>query len=186
MAEDRNDPAGAGVRATCARLVCLIFALFGLGLVGKTARAQECAQLVGTVQSLEGEVSIGNEATGAWQPAQLGTPLCQTDSVRTGSLSRAALVLVNEEVLRLDQETTLKLADVPLDSAEPTVLDLAFGAPIHTRGERVAAEPEPAGPPPALTAPPAPAHPVSGATSGAGPDQPVGGEVVRLDRFRKK
>ncbi|MGE3740564.1 MAG: tetratricopeptide repeat protein [Geminicoccaceae bacterium] len=109
-------------------MACLIFALFSVGPVGNPVRAQECAQLVGTVQSLEGEVSIGSEVTGAWQPAQLGAPLCQTDSVRTGSLSRAALVLVNDEVLRLDQETTLKLADVPLDSAEPTLLDLAFGA----------------------------------------------------------
>ena len=39
-----------------------------------------------------------------------------------------AVVLVNAEVLRLDQETTLKLKDVPLDAAQPTLLDLAFGA----------------------------------------------------------
>ena len=99
-------------------------ATFGTGW---PAHAQDCAQPVGTVQSLEGEVSIG-DAGGAWHPAQLGAPLCQTDSVRTGSLSRAALVLINDEVLRLDQDSTLKLEDVPLDAAQPTVLDLAFGA----------------------------------------------------------
>ena len=48
--------------------------------------------------------------------------------MRTGSLSRAAVVLINEEVLRLDQETTLKLSDVPLDVEQPSLLDLATGA----------------------------------------------------------
>ena len=54
------------------------------------------------------------------------------------------------------------------------------------RGERLPAEPEPRGPPPALAAPPAPANPLPAAASGAGPDKPAGGEVVRLDRFRKR
>src|SRR5262245_34437839 len=96
--------------------------------VGRPAAAPECEQPVGSVQSLEGEVSVQDAGDAAWRPAQLGEPLCQAAAIRTGSLSRAALVLVNDEVLRLDQETTLNLKDVPLDEAQPTLLDLAFGA----------------------------------------------------------
>ena len=129
VADYRNGPAYACLGAASARLIpWLLVAAAIIYASGRTAEAQQCAQLVGTIQSFEGEVSIGDPAANVWHPAQLGAPLCQSDSVRTGSLSRAALVLINDEVLRLDQETTLKLADVPLDSAEPTVLDLAFGA----------------------------------------------------------
>ena len=107
VAENQNHAArtrGRAMRlAVCPSLMLAAVMLAGVGPV----RAQECAEPVGTVQSLEGEVSIG-DAGGAWRPAQLGAPLCQTESVRTGSLSRAALMLRNDEVLRLDQETTLR------------------------------------------------------------------------------
>ena len=114
------DHVGLGAAA-----VWLALALLSVGV--RPAGAQECAAPVGTVQSLEGEVAIG-DAAGAWRPAQLGAPLCASDRVRTGALSRAALVLANAEVLRLDQETTLALAEVPLDGAQPTLLELAVGA----------------------------------------------------------
>jgi tetratricopeptide (TPR) repeat protein len=93
-----------------------------------TALAQECADPIGSVQSLEGEVSVQAAGDAAWQPAALGQPLCKESTIRTGSLSRAAVVLINEEVLRLDEDTTLKLEDVPLDVEAPSLLDLATGA----------------------------------------------------------
>ena len=92
------------------------------------ARAQDCTDPIGSVQSLEGEVSVQDEGEGAWSPAALGQPLCKASTIRTGSLSRAAVVLINEEVLRLDEDTTLKLTDVPLDAQQPSLLDLAAGA----------------------------------------------------------
>ncbi|MFL5338459.1 MAG: FecR domain-containing protein, partial [Geminicoccaceae bacterium] len=90
--------------------------------------AESCPKSVGRLESLEGEVSIQDLGAPAWRPAQLNEELCQAATIRTGPLSRAAVVLVNAEVLRLDQETTLNLKDVPLDDAQPTLLDLAFGA----------------------------------------------------------
>jgi hypothetical protein len=37
------------------------------------------------------------------------------DTIRTGSLSRAAVMLVNEAVLRIDQDTSVYLVDIPAD-----------------------------------------------------------------------
>jgi tetratricopeptide (TPR) repeat protein len=99
-----------------------------LAVCAAGARAQDCADPIGSVQSLEGEVSVQDEGEGGWSPAALGQPLCKASTIRTGSLSRAAVVLINEEVLRLDEDTTLKLTDVPLDAQQPSLLDLAAGA----------------------------------------------------------
>jgi tetratricopeptide (TPR) repeat protein len=100
--------------ATKGRLgVVTLLATALLGIL--PAAAQECAAPVGRLESLDGEVSIQDQGVGTWRPAELGEQLCQ-------------VVLVNDEVLRLDQETMLNLKDVPLDTAQPTLLDLAFGA----------------------------------------------------------
>jgi tetratricopeptide (TPR) repeat protein len=83
-------------------LFCLIFA--------NGAIAQEvCAPVVGTVASLEGTVEVERAGSFVWQPAALEQALCEADSVRVGPRSRAALRLVNNAVLRLDQNTTLQL-----------------------------------------------------------------------------
>ena len=59
------------------------------------ASAQTC-QTVGQLYSLDGQVEV--QRNGAWQPATLNQSLCQHDAVRTGSLSRAAVMLVSEAV----------------------------------------------------------------------------------------
>ncbi len=121
------DPS-ATLPGRCALRLLGLAAFWATMASAPAAWAQECKQSVGSVQSLEGEVSVQDAGDSAWRPAQLGQELCQSGSVRTGSLSRAALVLVNDEVLRLDEDTTLKLEDVPLDVAQPSLLDLAAGA----------------------------------------------------------
>ena len=105
-----------------------VLALLLLAAGHSGARAQDCADPIGSVQSLEGEVSVQAAGDAAWTPAALDQPLCRQSSIRTGALSRAAVVLINEEVLRLDEGTTLKLEDVPLDVEAPSLLDLAAGA----------------------------------------------------------
>jgi hypothetical protein len=68
-------------------------------------------------------------------------------------------------------------------------LQFSVDAP-SAAGEDAAASPaeQPSLPSPAADPAPAPAHPAAGAKSDHKPDQapPAGGEVVRLDRFRKK
>ena len=75
---------------------------------------------------IDGDVSV--QRHGAWQRGILNQSLCARDAVRTGSLSRAAVMLVNEAVLRINQNSTIYLTDVATDEQEPSVLDLARGA----------------------------------------------------------
>jgi ferric-dicitrate binding protein FerR (iron transport regulator) len=90
-----------------------------------TAIAQECP-IVGQLYSIDGQVEVQHQ--GAWRPASLNQSLCAHDAVRTSSLSRAAVMLVNEAVLRIDQDTTVYLTNVTTDTQKRTLLDLARGA----------------------------------------------------------
>src|SRR5262245_51841624 len=89
------------------------------------AVAQTCP-VVGQLYSIDGEVSI--QHSGVWHPGVLSESLCAHDGVRTGSLSRAAVMLTNETVLRIDQDSTLYLSDIQTTEQKPSMLDLARGA----------------------------------------------------------
>ena len=89
------------------------------------ALAQECST-VGQLYSIDGEVTV--QRHGSWQRGVLNQSLCAHDAVRTGSLSRAAVMLINEAVLRIDQDTTVYLVDIATDEQKPSLLDLTRGA----------------------------------------------------------
>src|SRR5215831_6913890 len=99
--------------------------LLVVGLQAGSAAAQQCAA-VGQLYSIDGEVSVQRQ--GAWQRGVLNQTLCAHDGVRTGSLSRAAVMLSNENVLRIDQNTTMYLTNIVTEEQKPSVLDLARGA----------------------------------------------------------
>src|SRR4051794_10624300 len=88
------------------------------------AREPECPAPVGRIASVEGGVER-QTSDGQWRPAAIEELLCAGDSVRTGQFSRAAIALTNDSVLRLDQETTLQVGEVPANA--PSVLDLVKG-----------------------------------------------------------
>ena len=105
-------------------LICLGVAL----LPGRPGAAEECNSPVGQLASAEGSVEVQSGGDPGWRVAEPGATLCKDDTLRTGKLSRAAVALINDEVLRLDEGTTLRLADVPVEASQPSILDLAFGA----------------------------------------------------------
>lgn len=103
----------------------------GLAVVGAATRdaaAQSCIAAAGELVSAEGTVEVERAGGESWAPLRPGDLLCQEDTVRTGALSRAAISLVSESVLRLDADTTLRLADVAEEPGGRSVLDLVFGA----------------------------------------------------------
>ncbi|MFO1073584.1 MAG: FecR domain-containing protein [Geminicoccaceae bacterium] len=77
--------------------------------------------------SAEGSVER-QDAAGSWAPVAQGATLCRADSLRTGKVSRAAVALANDAVLRLDQDTTLKLEQVTADPGQRARIGLLAGA----------------------------------------------------------
>ena len=105
-------------------------ALLGfLIMIMDSARASEpCTPVVAHMASAQGVVEMQRSTGTTWQTARLNEVLCQGDSVRTGQNSRAAVSLVNEAVLRLDQNSSLRLTDIVTAPKKKSVFDLIKGA----------------------------------------------------------
>jgi tetratricopeptide (TPR) repeat protein len=58
----------------------------------------------------------------------LNERLCEGDTIRVGARSRIAVQLVNDAVLRVDQNTSLRLVNVTGETNDPSWLDLISGA----------------------------------------------------------
>ncbi len=89
------------------------------------AAAERCAAPIGRVVSVQGSVDLQREARHVWQPAALDQDLCVNDLIRVGNRSRAAIVLLNDGVIRIDQNTRLRLSRVEAEA--PSLLELIFG-----------------------------------------------------------
>jgi Tfp pilus assembly protein PilF len=109
------------------RLGHLSGALLGLVLANGAVAQEVCEPVVGRVASLEGTVEVERAGSFVWQPATPEQALCEADSVRVGPRSRAALRLVNDAVLRLDENTTLQLTDIRTEPEERSFLQLVAG-----------------------------------------------------------
>jgi len=93
------------------------------------AFAQEvCRDPAGRFASIEGRVQIRGDNQEAWRAAKPADRLCKGDSIRVGEKSRAAVVLVNEAVLRLDQNTTMRLVNISGKKEERSLIEMAQGA----------------------------------------------------------
>ena len=77
------------------------------------AIAQEvpaCAPAIARVVSLQGDVQVQRGGAGSWSSVRrLDTTVCEGDLVRVADLSRAALFVQPETLIRLDQNTTITL-----------------------------------------------------------------------------
>lgn len=93
------------------------------------AQAQDnCEELAGQFLSIEGTVDVQSDQSGNWTRASLDQQLCKGDTVRVSSFSRAAVSLVNDAVLRMDENTTMRLLDISAEQEEESFLDLLRGA----------------------------------------------------------
>jgi tetratricopeptide (TPR) repeat protein len=90
------------------------------------AEARVCSPAAGILISAQGQVEVRSD--GDWQQLSQGQTLCDRDAIRTGANSRAAIQLVDDAVLRLDQNTTLVLSDIAPEPEERSLLQLVFGA----------------------------------------------------------
>jgi cytochrome c-type biogenesis protein CcmH/NrfG/opacity protein-like surface antigen len=95
---------------------------------GSATALASCEPQVGTLVSVTGTVEVQRAASDQWSPAPLNEPLCEGDTVRVGERSRAAVALINEAVLRIDQASTIRLLDITGEAGERSWLDLLNGA----------------------------------------------------------
>ncbi len=121
----------AALTATVTGLRCvgyLALLAFASCLLASGAYAQAvCLNAVGRFASIEGEVEV-RSGEGAWRAAQLDHRLCEGDTIRVGERSRAAVQFINDAVLRVDQNTTIRLVNIGGQTDEASWLDLVSGA----------------------------------------------------------
>ena len=100
------------------------FVLAGLTLmcsagtgIFSSAQAQgrmRCAPDFGSLVSAQGVVEIRDRNQRSWQAASVGEEICPGDTIRVGEYGRAGLILFGiGEIIRLDQNTALRLPDDP-------------------------------------------------------------------------
>ena len=113
-------------RLSCTHRKTMISAM-ALLLFGMAAgRAADETPGVARILAVEGTVEMRRDGEQNWTPARRNQELAAGDVVWVHALSRAAVRLRNETVIRLDQNTSISLAD-PEDESN-LLLDLLRGA----------------------------------------------------------
>jgi len=94
-------------------LAVLILTLALFVITHNAVAADACVLAVAQVVSVQGIVEVRRAQTVSWKPVELDTPLCVGDSLRVRKHSRAALRLMNDSLLRLDQRTAITFPPSP-------------------------------------------------------------------------
>lgn len=92
--------------------------------LGATAAA-ECSPWAARIVSVQGEIEVKRANTSIWQPVNRNDTFCAGDSIRIGDHSRAAITLANETLLRLDQNSAIKLTQ--FEPERPSILEFIMG-----------------------------------------------------------
>ena len=74
--------------------------------------ATTCEPWVAKMASVQGNVEVRRAGQTQWQAARLNDTYCAGDRIQVGERSRADVTLVNQPVLRLDQDTTITFGGV--------------------------------------------------------------------------
>ena len=90
------------------------------------ADAKSCEQWVAKAASVQGYVESLRIGESQWRPVKLGDTFCPGDKIRLLENSRAALVLRNQAVMRLNENSSLTLE--ALKEQKTSLIDLIKGA----------------------------------------------------------
>jgi len=74
--------------------------------------AETCDQWVAKAVSVQGSVEVRRVGETRWQSVKLNDTYCPGDVIRVNDSSRADLALINQPVIRLDQNTTITLGEL--------------------------------------------------------------------------
>jgi tetratricopeptide (TPR) repeat protein/outer membrane receptor protein involved in Fe transport len=104
--------------------ICIsIFAMF---LFSGTAIAETCKQWIAKVVSVQGNVQTRKAGEAQWHPVKVKDTYCPGDMIRVQERSRADILLINEAVLRIDQNTMLTFSEP--EKERTSLVDLLKGA----------------------------------------------------------
>jgi tetratricopeptide (TPR) repeat protein len=92
----------------------------------KVVFAQPCGQQVAKAVSVQGAVQALRTGEKQWHPVKLNDTFCPGDMIRILKLSRADIVLSNDTILRLDQNTTVTFSEP--EKEKPFLVNLLNGA----------------------------------------------------------
>jgi len=118
---------GPDLPALKTNIKCAVFLVL-ISLSLSVQANADCIESVGQFVDIQGQVETQVEDGGEWSKADLDTTLCEGNSIRVGTQSRAAISLVNDAVLRLDENTTMRLVDITGEEEERSFLDILKGA----------------------------------------------------------
>ena len=89
------------------------------------ATAADCTPQAAKIVSVQGEIEVKRASTSSWHPVSRNDTFCSGDSVRVGEQSRAAIVMANETLLRLDQNSAIKFTQ--FETELPSILEFIKG-----------------------------------------------------------
>lgn len=116
-------------RDASAILQLVILFLMFLGHMNSAHATGACESEVGRLISVQGIIELRRANEQTWRKTALHSVVCLGDSVRARSHSRAALLLNNASVVRLDQKTSMTFPK-PENNSATLLLELFAGA-IH-------------------------------------------------------
>ena len=109
-------------------VLTLFISIFGGHFTSGSAAAEDCEEWVGKIVSVQGRVQARRAGQAQWLSVKLNDTFCPGDMIRLQERCRAAIVLSNETILRLDQKTTIVFSGSKKEPAR--WIDLLKGA-VH-------------------------------------------------------
>ena len=108
------------------KILAVLVAIGTAAMVGVASADENGPAWVGQVVSVQGDVTAKPLSGKAWTPVAIGDTFRAGDQIRVGANSRASVVLSNDAVLRLDQNTTLTFTTI--EREKTFILQLIEGA----------------------------------------------------------
>ena len=105
-------------------MLCTI--LLAITLDSSIADAQPCGQWIAKAVSVQGSVQALRAGERRWRPVRLSDTFCPGDMIRVLKLSRADIVLSNDTILRLDQNTAVSFPEP--EKEKPFLVNMLNGA----------------------------------------------------------
>ena len=109
-------------------LTAIVWSILGAVLFSPNTSpaATPCDPPVAKMQSVQGNVEVRRAGQTQWQPVRLNDTYCAGDRVQVGERSRAVVALMNQPILRLDQNTTITFGGVK--DERTSLIELVKGA----------------------------------------------------------